>query len=122
MCCFAKDRITEVIRHSDGRKIRIMYADSKAALENILKWLEQTDDAEWEHQVEVAEACRSDMERMARPDYRRGHGSAFQGPQHDPNAPKLNKAIPHVRAMLTAMQKRDRVAALEHGKLALAVM
>ena len=116
-------RITGVIRPSDRRRIGIMYTDSKAALENILKWLEGAEEAGWEGQIESGEAAREDMERMARPDYHRGHGrDVVQGTQRDPNAPKLNRAIPHVRAMLTAMQNRNRVAALEHVRLALAVM
>ena len=100
-----------------------MYEDSKAALKRILDWLEGTDEAGWDSQIESGEAARADMERMARPDYHRGHGKGMvQGQQRDPNAGRLNKAIPHVRAMLTAMQNRDRVAALEHGKLALTVL
>jgi len=100
-----------------------MYADTKDAIQNVLKWLEQSDDAGWDSQIASGEAARADMERMARPDYHRGHGkSTFQGQQRDPNANRLNKAIPHVRAMLTAMQNRDRAAALEHAKVALAVM
>lgn len=111
-----------MIRQSDRRKIYSMYTDSKEALENILKWLEGSDEAGWESQIESGEAAREDMERMARPDYHRGRGRGITQAQLDPNAPKLNKAIPHVRAMLTAMQSRNRAAALEHGRLALAVM
>lgn len=100
-----------------------MYADAKESLKNILQWLEKTDDSGWENQIERAEECRSDMERMARPDYHRGHGKgAMQGPQRDPNAPRLNHAIPHVRAMLSAMRSHNRTVASEHGKLALAAM
>lgn len=100
-----------------------MYADSKDKLKSIVEWLEKADDAGWEDQIEIAEACRSDMERMARPDYHRGHGrDMMPGTQRDPNAPRLNRAVPHVRAMLTAMRSRNRGAALEHGKVALAAM
>jgi hypothetical protein len=101
-----------------------MYADSKEALKNILDWLDGTDEAGWESQIELGEQCRSDMERMARPIYRgakaRSHGAL--GPERSPDAGKLNRAIPHVRAMLTAMRNRNRTAALEHGRAALAVM
>jgi hypothetical protein len=101
-----------------------MYADSKDSLKNIVDWLEGTDEAGWEHQIELGEQCRSDMERMARPIYTgakaRSHG-AF-GPERNPDAGKLNRAIPHVRAMLHAMQNRNRAAALEHGRAAMAVM
>jgi len=100
-----------------------MYADSKYSLKSILAWLDGTDDAGWERQIELGEECRSDMERMARPIYsgaRKG-GHAF-GPERNPDAGKLNRAIPHVRAMLGAMRSRNRAAALEHGKAAMGVM
>jgi hypothetical protein len=100
-----------------------MYADAKQSLKNILEWLDGTDKAGWERQIELGEECRSDMERMARPIYsgaRKG-GHAF-GPERNPDAGKLNRAIPHVRAMLTAMRNRNRTAALEHGRAAMAVM
>jgi hypothetical protein len=101
-----------------------MYADSKNSLKNIIEWLEGTDDAGWEDQIELGEQCRSDMERMARPIYRRdkmGSGSA-QPSERNPEAARLNRANPHVRAMLNTMRSRNRAAALEHGKAALAVM
>jgi hypothetical protein len=100
-----------------------MYEDSKDSLKRILDWLERTDEAGWDSQIESGEAARADMERMARPDYHRGRTRGMgQGPQRDPNAPKLNRAVPHVRAMLTAMRSRNRAAALEHGKAAMAAM
>jgi len=101
-----------------------MYADAKDSLKKILEWLDGTDKAGWERQIESGEECRSDMERMARPIYsgaRKGSHVA-QGPERNPDAGRLNRAIPHVRAMLTAMRNRNRTAAVEHGRAALAVM
>lgn len=92
-----------------------MYADSKTSLKSIVEWLEGTDDAGWEAQIEAGEGCRSDMERMARPNYRRDR-------DRNPDSGRLNRATPHLRAMLTAMRSRNRAAALEHGRAALAVM
>jgi hypothetical protein len=100
-----------------------MFADAKNSLKSILDWLDGTDEAGWERQIELGEECRSDMERMACPIYsgaRKG-GHTF-GPERDPNAGRLNRAIPHIRAMLNAMRNRNRVAALEHGRAGLAVM
>lgn len=101
-----------------------MYDDSKTSLKNILEWLDGTDETEWDRQIQLGEECRSDMERMARPIYTgakaRSHGAL--GPERGPNAGKLDRAIPHVRAMLHAMQNRNRAAAVEHGKAAIAVM
>jgi hypothetical protein len=100
-----------------------MAATPKESLKDILDWLAGTDEAGWEQQIELGEECRSEMERMARPDYHRGRGRRMaQGPQTNPDAPRLNRAIPHVRAMLHAMRSRNRAAALEHGRLALAGM
>jgi len=100
-----------------------MYADSKTSLKGIMEWLEGSDHAGWERQIEVAEECRSDMERTARPKYSGARkGSHAFGPERNPDAGKLNRATPHVRAMLSAMRSRNRAAALEHGKAALAAM
>ncbi len=95
-----------------------MYDGSKDSLKSILAWLQGTDEGGWEAQIESGEGCRSDMERMARPIYGRGK----TGPERNPDSEKLNHAVPHVRAMLTAMRNRNRAAAVEHGRAALAVM
>jgi hypothetical protein len=100
-----------------------MYADAKNSLKNIVDWLDGDDKAGWERQIELGEECRSDMERMARPKYsgaRKG-GHAF-GPERNPDSGKPNRAIPHVRAMLSSMRNRNRAAAQEHGRAAMAVM
>jgi hypothetical protein len=90
----------------------------KDSLTGILGWLEGSSDDGWEAQIELGEESRVEMERMARPIYRRGNRSA-QGPERNPNSERLNRAIPHVRAMLSAMRTRNRAAALEHGKAAM---
>jgi hypothetical protein len=101
-----------------------MFADSKNSLKSILDWLDGTDETGWERQIEIGEECRSDMDRLARPIYTgakaRSHGAL--GPERNPDTGKLNRAIPHVRATLSAMRSRNRAAALEHGWAAMAVM
>lgn len=110
-------------RITTGVTIVFMYADSQTSLKNIVDWLAGTDEAGWERQIELAEQCRSEMERLARPIYSGARkGSHTFGPQRNPDSGKLNRAAPHVRAMLTAMRNRNRAAALEHGRAALAVM
>jgi hypothetical protein len=101
-----------------------MYAGSKDSLKSILEWLDGTDEAGWEDHIELGEECRSDMERMARPIYRRDKTGSrgAPGPERNPDAERLNRATPHVRGMLGAMRSRNRAAALEHGRAALAVM
>jgi hypothetical protein len=100
-----------------------MYADAKNSLKNVLEWLDGSDHARWERQIELGEECRSEMERLARPKYGGARkGSHTFGPERDPDAGRLDRAIPHVRAMLSAMRNRNRAAALEHGRAAMAVM
>jgi hypothetical protein len=92
------------------------YPEIKTSLTGILKWLEGSDDGGWDTQIELGEQCRSDMERMARPNYRR------QTPGEPGHNPKLDRAVPHVRAMLASMRSRNRTAAVEHGKAAVIAM
>jgi hypothetical protein len=100
-----------------------MYADAKNSLKSVVDWLAGDDKAGWERQIELGENCRTDMERLARPIYSGARkGSHAFGPERNPDAGKLNRAAPHVRAMLGAMRNRNRAAAQEHGRTALAVM
>jgi len=88
-----------------------------------LEWLDGTDEAGWERQIELGEECRSDMQRMARLIYSGVRkGSRAFGPERNPDSERLNRAIPHIRAMLNAMHNRNRTAAMEHGRAAMAVM
>jgi hypothetical protein len=99
-----------------------MYTDAKNSLNSILDWLAGTDETGWERQIELGEECRSEMERLARPKYGGARKGSHQfGPERNADAGKLNRATPHVRAMLSAMRNRNR-AALEHGRAALGVM
>jgi hypothetical protein len=101
----------------------MMYTDAKNSLKSIVDWLDGTDKAGWERQIEFGEQCRSDMERTARPKYSGARkGSHTSGPERNPDAGRLNRAILHVRTMLTAMRNRNRAAALEHGRAAMGVM
>jgi hypothetical protein len=100
-----------------------MYADANNSLKSIVDWPEGSDHAGWERQIELGEECRSEMERLARPicsGIRKG-SHAF-GSERNPDAGKLNRAAPPVQAMLTAIRNRNRSAALEHGRAAMAVM
>ena len=102
---------------AENATIRIMQSATKDSLKSILDWLEGADKAGWERQIELGEQCRSDIERIART-----QKVGAQGPERNLNVQKLNRAVPHVLAMITAMRNRNRASALEHGKAALAVM
>jgi hypothetical protein len=97
------------------------YGSTKSLLESVIRWLETEapqDDAEWQAQTDLVQACLAEMVEMSEPTVSasRGESSRYV---HRPVADKLNRAMPHVRSMLTAMRDRDRITALAHGETTL---
>ncbi|HYW42529.1 MAG TPA: hypothetical protein VE959_06710 [Bryobacteraceae bacterium] len=81
----------------------------------IIHWLEGTDEEQWSDQTAFALEALSDVRRMAaskpRPD---------KGPVEIlPGDPNMQRALPHVQAMVSAMERKDRRRALESGRAAL---
>jgi hypothetical protein len=97
----------------------MFYGNTKTLLESIVRALKTEppqDDAEWQAQTELVQSCLKEMVEMSEPTV---HSSMRTRYVHRPVADKLNRAIPHVRSMLTAMRERDRVTALAHGETTL---
>ena len=97
------------------------YGNTKTLLENIVRKLKaQTpeDDAEWQAQTDVVQGCLEEMVAMSEPVASPSSGAASRY-VHRPVADRLNRAMPHVRSMLTAMRDRDRSKALECGETSL---
>src|SRR5260370_14592180 len=94
------------------------YVNTKNLLESIVRGLE-TDppqsDAEWQVQTDLVQACLAEMVEMSEPTVNSSMGATSRY-VHRPVADKLNRAMPHVRSMLTAMRDRDRSTALAHGE------
>jgi hypothetical protein len=93
------------------------YGNTKSLLESALRQLntgESQADDEWQAQTEAVEICLTEMAEMSEPivNSSRGVESRYV---HRPAADKLNRAMPHVKAMLAAMRARDRTEALRHG-------
>jgi hypothetical protein len=94
------------------------YGSTKHLLESIVRRLRSEapqDDAEWQAQTDVVIACLQEMVEMSEPAVNPSKGPASRY-VHRPVADKLNRAMPHVRSMLTAMQDHDRTTALAHGE------
>ena len=96
------------------------YGNTKHLLESIVRGLNTEppqNDAEWQAQTELVQACLTEMVEMSEPTVNQmGATSRYV---HHPVADKLNRAMPHVRSMLTAMRDRDRTTALAHGEVTL---
>jgi hypothetical protein len=93
------------------------YGNTKSLLESIVRGLNTEppqDDAEWQAQTELVQVCLTEMVEMSEPTVNPSMGATSRY-VHRPVADKLNRAMPHVRSMLTAMRERDRTTALAHG-------
>ena len=93
------------------------YGNTKHLLESIVRGLKTEppqNDAEWQAQTDLV----AEMAEMSEPTVNSVHGATLRY-VHRPIAIKLNRAMPHVRFMLTAMRERDRTTALAHGETSL---
>ena len=97
------------------------YGNTKNLLESIVRGLKTQppqDDAEWQAQTDLVQGCLAEMAEMSEPAANPSMGATSRY-VHRPVADKLNRAMPHVRSMLTAMRDRDRTTALAHGETTL---
>ena len=97
------------------------FGSTKNLLDSLVRSLKSEDlqdEAAWQAQTELAQACLTEMIELSEPI----HSAPNRAPSryiHRPVADKLNRAMPHVEAMLTAIRNRDRATALTHGQTAL---
>jgi hypothetical protein len=97
------------------------YGNTKHLMESIVRGLKiepPQNDAEWQAQTELVQACLTEMVEMSEPTVNQSMGATSRYVHH-PVADKLNRAMPYVRSMLTAMRDRDRTTALAHGETTL---
>jgi hypothetical protein len=97
----------------------MFYGSTKTLLESVVRGLKTEppqNDAEWQAQTELVQGCLTEMVEMSEPTVHPSMGARYV---HRPVADKLNRAMPHVRSMLTAMRDRDRTTALAHGETTL---
>jgi hypothetical protein len=97
------------------------YGNTKNLLESIVRGLKTQppqDDAEWQAQTALVQGCLAEMAEMSEPTVNQSMGATSRYVHH-PVADKLNRAMPHVRSMLTAMRDRDRTTAVAHGEVTL---
>jgi hypothetical protein len=97
------------------------YGNTKILLESIVRGLKTEppqDDAEWQAQTELVQGCLAEMVEMSEPAVHQSMGATSRY-LYRPVSDKLNRAMSHVRSMLTAMRDRDRITALAHGETTL---
>jgi hypothetical protein len=97
------------------------YRNTKTLLESVVRGLKTEppqNEAEWQAQTELVQSCLAEMVEISEATVNPSMGSKSRY-IHRPVADKLNRAMPHVRSMLTAMRDRDQTAALAHGETTL---
>ena len=100
------------------------YGNTKRVLESIVRWLKtepSKNDAEWQAHTDLVQACLAEMAELSEPIVNPSK-KATSRYVHSPVAVKLNRAMPHVRLLLTAMRDRDCSTALAHGETTLRVL
>jgi hypothetical protein len=99
----------------------MFYGSTKTLLESVVRQLRTEapqDDAEWKANTDVVRSCLQEMVEMSEPIVSPSKGATSRY-VHRPVADKLNRAMPHIRLMLNAMQQHDRTTALAHGETTL---
>ena len=86
----------------------MMYSASWTDLKNIVQWLRGHDESQWPDQIRLLSDTISDLEDSTE--------------SKTPQAAAIDVAMPHLIKMLTAMNGRKRVAALEEGQAALGLL
>lgn len=95
------------------------HGSTKTLLESIVRQLRTEaphDDGERQAHTDLVQTCLTEMTEMSKPIVLPLMASRYI---HRPLADKLNRAVPYLRSMLTAMQEHDRTAALAHGETTL---
>jgi len=101
----------------------MLYDSTKVLLRSMLWSLESTGKVGWEDQVELGRECLYEIHQMARPKYQAYRSDASsKGPLLVPVYERAARAIPHVKSMVRAIQRKDQALAVESGRAALAEM
>jgi hypothetical protein len=101
-----------------------MLCDStKTLLRSIVDSLKTPEQTGWDGAIEFGNQCLYEMHQMIRPSYQAHKTDRLNTwPSHLPDAAAFARAMPHVKAMMTAIHHKDRTTAIESGNAALAEM
>jgi hypothetical protein len=102
----------------------MMYDSTKTLLRGILQELEIADKGKWDDHIEAGKEVLYEMHQMSRPSHKAYRSDSFNGKSHGhmPVVKDVTKAIPHIKCMMIALRRKDRVTALASVKAALCEM
>jgi len=90
----------------------MLFESTKTLLRSIVQSLENGDTTVWDDRLESGLQCQYELHQMSRSSTRAYKVGSV------PIADRAIRAIPHVRSMTIAIRKRNQVAALESGRMA----
>ena len=97
------------------------HGTTEILLEGVVRWLGteiSQNDAEWQAHTDLVQSCVAEMLEITELTVSPSKGGTSRH-VHRPVVDKVNRAMPHVRSMLTAMREHDRTTALAHGETTL---
>jgi hypothetical protein len=98
----------------------MLYDSTKTLLRDIVQSLETADKTGWDDQIESGKECLYEMHQMSGPAYKGYKSDGPKSPTHNPISEKVNRAMPHVKSMVSAIRRKDQTKALQSGKAACA--
>jgi hypothetical protein len=101
-----------------------MLCDStKTLMRTILHSLTAPEQTGWDGPIELGNECLYEMHQMTRPSYQAHKTDRLNTwSSHIPDVAAFNRAMPHVKAMVSAIHRKNRTTAIESGNAALAEM
>ena len=101
-----------------------MLCDStKTLLRTIVDSLKTPKQTGWYGAIEFGNQCLYEMHQMTRPSYQAHKTDRLNTwSSHIPDVAAFARAMPHVKAMMSAIYRKDRTTAVESGNAALAEM
>jgi len=101
----------------------MLYDSTKVLLRGMLRSLRSPDQEGWDDHVESGGECLYEIHQMSRPLYKGYRVDPMnRAPALVPVYERAARAVPHVKSMVRAIRRKDRVAAVESGTAALAEM
>lgn len=99
----------------------IHHSTTKSLLDGVVRWLKtgpSPNDAEWQAHTDLVQVCLAEIVDMSESTVNPSKAASSRY-VHRLVADKLDRAMPHVRSMLTATREHDRTTALAHGEITL---
>jgi hypothetical protein len=102
----------------------MLYDSTKTLLRSILQSLKSGDEAGWDDKIESGNQALYEMHQMSGASYRpyKMDRSNARWATRVPDLATVDRAMPYVKLMVSAIRRRDQSAAIESGQAALAEM